>query len=151
MALGQLAETGGAAAAGDGGCPAPPLLLPQGGAAGRHPLCTGYTAGQAGDTAPATGHCHLGWAGLLRSGWLHFALLLLVLLVGPGIDRQGLLPSVDNLAALGPDEVLSVGRENAQGVLLARPGLPVDDIRALVHVDGALGQRAGHLVQGVAE
>lgn len=72
MALGQLAETGGAAAAGDGGCPAPPLLLPQGGAAGRHPLCTGYTAGQAGDTAPATGHCHLGWAGLLGGrggGW----------------------------------------------------------------------------------
>lgn len=50
---------------------------------------------------------------------------------------------VDNLAALGPDEVLSVGGENAQGVLLARPGLPVDDVRALVHVDGALGQRAG--------
>lgn len=70
MALAQLAETGGTAAAGDGG-PAPAaLLLPQSGAAHRNTLSTGDTAGQARDAAStaAAGHCHLGRARLLGRG-----------------------------------------------------------------------------------
>lgn len=45
---------------------------------------------------------------------------------------------VDDLFALGPDEMLGVGGQDAQRVLLTRPGLSVDDIRALVHVDCTL-------------
>lgn len=69
--MAQLAETGGTAAAGDGG-PAPAgLFLPQSGAAHWHPLGAGNTAGQAWDAAPAAaaGHCYLSWAGLLCNGW----------------------------------------------------------------------------------
>ena len=73
MALSQLADTGGTAAAGNGG-PAPAaLLLPQSGAAHRDTLSTSDTAGQARDasSAAAAGHRHLGRAGLLGggSGW----------------------------------------------------------------------------------
>lgn len=71
LALAQLAETGGTAAAGDGG-PAPAvLLLPQSGAAHRDTLGTGDAAGQAGDasSAAAAGHRHLGRAWLLGAGW----------------------------------------------------------------------------------
>lgn len=50
---------------------------------------------------------------------------------------------VDDFFALGPYEVLLVGGQDAQRVLLAGPGLPVDDVGALVHVDGALRQSAG--------
>lgn len=71
LALAQLAETGGTAAAGDGG-PAPAaLLLPQSGTAHRDALGTGDAAGQAGDAssaAAAAGHCHLSGAGLLGEG-----------------------------------------------------------------------------------
>lgn len=49
---------------------------------------------------------------------------------------------VDDLLVLPSDEVLLVWRDDAQGVLLARLGLGVDDVRAEVHVDGALRQRA---------
>lgn len=45
---------------------------------------------------------------------------------------------VDDLFTLGPDEMLRVGGQDAQRVLLTRPGLSVDDIRALVHVDCTL-------------
>lgn len=67
VALAQLAEAGRAAAAGDGR-PAPPVLLPQGRAAGRDLLGGGDAAGQAGDApaAAAAGHRHLGRPGLLR-------------------------------------------------------------------------------------
>lgn len=72
LTVAQLAETGGTAAAGDGG-PAPAgLFLPQSGAAHWHPLGAGNTAGQAWDAAPAAaaaGHCYLSWAGLLCNGW----------------------------------------------------------------------------------
>lgn len=53
------------------------------------------------------------------------------------------LSPVDDFFTLRPYEVLSLGGQDAQRVLLPRPGLPIDDIRALVHVDGALGQSAG--------
>lgn len=78
LALGQLADTGGAATAWNGG-PAPAaLLLPQRGAAHRYSLGTGYAAGQAGDASSsagaaaggAAGHRHLGRARLLRVGGL---------------------------------------------------------------------------------
>lgn len=64
-ALAQLADAGGAAAAGDGR-PAPAvLLLPQGGAAHRHAL----GAGEAREASSgAAGHRHLGRAGLLGAG-----------------------------------------------------------------------------------
>ena len=75
LALAQLAETGGTAAAGDGG-PAPAaLLLPQCCTAHWDALGTGNAAGQARDAAAAAaaaaGHCHLGWAWLLgrSEGW----------------------------------------------------------------------------------
>lgn len=70
MALAQLAETGGTAAAGDGG-PAPAaLFLPQSGAAHRDTLRAGNTAGQAWDTAStaAAGHRYLSRARLLGKG-----------------------------------------------------------------------------------
>lgn len=70
MALAQLADAGGTAAAGDSG-PAPAcLLLPQCGAACWDALSTGDAAGQAGD-APSTAaarHRDLGGAGLLDGG-----------------------------------------------------------------------------------
>lgn len=67
MALAQLADTGGTAAAGDGG-PAPAaLLLPQSGSAHRDALGTGDTARQARNASSTAGHSHLGRAGLL--GW----------------------------------------------------------------------------------
>lgn len=71
LTVAQLAETGGTAAAGDGG-PAPAgLFLPQSGAGHRHPLGAGDTAGQAWDAAPAAaaGHCYLSRARLLGNGW----------------------------------------------------------------------------------
>lgn len=70
LALTQLAETGGTAAAGDGG-PAPAaLLLPQTGTAHWDTLSTGNTARQAWDAAStAAGHGHLGRAGLLGRGF----------------------------------------------------------------------------------
>lgn len=67
MALAQLADTGGTAAARDGG-PAPAaLLLPQSGTAHRDTFSTGNAAGQTRDasSAAAAGHCHLGRARLL--------------------------------------------------------------------------------------
>lgn len=70
LALAQLAETGGTAAAGDGG-PAPAaLLLPQGGTAHRDTLSAGDAAGQTRNAAStaAAGHCHLGGARLLGGG-----------------------------------------------------------------------------------
>lgn len=78
LTLAQLADAGGAAAAGNGG-PAPAaLLLPQGGAAHWHSLCPGDAAGQAGDASSTTagtagaaaGHRHLGRARLLTVGQL---------------------------------------------------------------------------------
>lgn len=151
LALAQLANAGGTATAGDGG-PAPPgLLLPQRGPAHRDTLSTGYTAGQARNTAPTAGHRHLGRAWLLLSRRINFSLFLLVLLVGPWVDGQSFLPPIDDFFTLSPDEVLLVGCDDAQGVLLTRPGLSVDDIRALVHIDRTLGQSAGHLVQSIAQ
>lgn len=70
LTLAQLAETGGTAAAGDGG-PAPAgLFLPQSRAAHRDALGTGNTAGQARDAAStaAAGYCYLSRAGLLGKG-----------------------------------------------------------------------------------
>lgn len=70
LALAQLANTGGTAAAGDGG-PAPAaLLLPQSGAAHRDTLSAGNAAGQARDasSAAAAGHRYLGRARLLGGG-----------------------------------------------------------------------------------
>ena len=70
LALAQLADAGGTAAAGDGG-PAPAaLLLPQGGTAHRDTLGTGYTAGQAWDAAStaAAGHRYLSRPRLLGNG-----------------------------------------------------------------------------------
>lgn len=73
MALAQLAETGGTAAAGDGGPTPAALLLPQRGTAHRDTLSTGNTAGQARDAAAAAaaaaGHRHLGGARLLGRGF----------------------------------------------------------------------------------
>lgn len=142
LALAQLAETGGTAAAGDGG-PAPAaLLLPQSGTAHRDALGTGDAAGQAGDAssaAAAAGHCHLSGAGLLVSGWINLALFLLVLFVGPGVYSQGLLPPVDNFFTLSPYEVLFLRGQDAQRVLLTRSGLSIDDVGALVHIDCTLG------------
>lgn len=141
LAPAQLAETGGTAAAGDGG-PAPAaLLLPQSGAAHRDTLSTGDTAGQARDAASTAtaGHCDLGRARLLVSGWINLAFFLLVLLVGSGVHSQSLLPPVDDFFTLSPDEVLFVGGQDTQRVLLTCPGLAIDDIGALVHIDCALG------------
>lgn len=69
LALAQLAETGGTAAAGDGG-PAPAaLLLPQSGTAHWDTLSTGNTAGQAWYASPtAASHSHLCRARLLGRG-----------------------------------------------------------------------------------
>jgi len=50
---------------------------------------------------------------------------------------------VDDFFALGPYEVLLVRGQDAERVLLTRPGLSVHDVGALVHVDGALRQGAG--------
>lgn len=151
--MAQLAETGGTAAAGDGG-PAPAgLFLPQSGAAHWHPLGAGNTAGQAWDAAPAAaaGHCYLSWAGLLVSGWIDFAFFLLVLFVCPGVHSQSLLPPIDDFFTLGPYEVLLLRGQDAQRVLLTCPGLAVDDVRTLVHIDCTLGKRAGHFIQSIAK
>lgn len=68
-ALAQLADTGGAAAAGDGG-PAPAaLLLPKSRSAHRDMRSTRNTAGQAGNaSSTAAGHSHLCRARLLDVG-----------------------------------------------------------------------------------
>lgn len=151
--MAQLAETGGTAAAGDGGSIPAALLLPQRGPAHWDTLSTGNTAGQARDAAStaAAGHCHLGRAWLLVSGRINLAFLLLVLLVCPRVHRQSLLPPVDDFFTLSPDEVLFVGGQDAQRVPLTRPGLPINDVRALVHIDRTLGKRAGHFVQSIAK
>lgn len=70
LALAQLADTGGTAAAGDGG-PAPAaLLLPQSGTAHRDTFSAGDAAGKARDASStaAARHCHLGRARLLGGG-----------------------------------------------------------------------------------
>lgn len=169
--MAQLAETGGTAAAGDGG-PAPAgLFLPQSGAGHRHPLGAGDTAGQAWDAAPAAaaGHCYLSRARLwvpihvlsgktlswsystLVSGWINLAFFLLVLFVCPGVHSQSLLPPIDDFFTLGPYEVLLLRGQDAQRVLLTCPGLAVDDVRTLVHIDCTLGKRAGHFIQSIAK
>lgn len=56
----------------------------------------------------------------------------------------------DDLLGLGPDEVLLLGGQNAQGELLARPALPVHHVCALVHVDGALWEGCGLQEEGRA-
>lgn len=45
---------------------------------------------------------------------------------------------VDDFFALCPYEVLFVRGQDAQRVLLTRPGLAVDDVGALIHVDCTL-------------
>jgi len=55
----------------------------------------------------------------------------------------------DDLLVLGPDEVLFLRRQDAQGEFLPCPALPVHHIRALVHVDGAL--REGCRLRGEGE
>lgn len=50
---------------------------------------------------------------------------------------------IDDLLVLSSDEVLLLRGDDAQGVLLARLGLGVDDVCAQVHVHRALRQRAG--------
>ncbi len=86
LALAELADAGGTAAAGDGG-PAPAaLLLPQSGAAHRDSLSAGNAAGQAGDAtsaAAAAGHSHFGRARLLVEGlgWKEW--------MGRGMDIMG--------------------------------------------------------------
>lgn len=153
LTVAQLAETGGTAAAGDGG-PAPAgLFLPQSGAGHRHPLGAGDTAGQAWDAAPAAaaGHCYLSRARLLVSGWINLAFFLLVLFVCPGVHSQSLLPPIDDFFTLGPYEVLLLRGQDAQRVLLTCPGLAVDDVRTLVHIDCTLGKRAGHFIQSIAK
>lgn len=153
LTVAQLAETGGTAAAGDGG-PAPAgLFLPQSGTAHWHPLGAGDTAGQAWDAAPAAaaGHCYLSRAGLLVSGWIDLAFFLLVLFVCPGVHSQSLLPPIDDFFTLGPYEVLLLRCQDAQRVLLTCPGLAVDDVRTLVHIDCTLGKRAGHFIQSIAK
>lgn len=106
----------------------------------------------------------------LGSCRLHLALLLLVLFVGSGVDHQLLTPPwdgrddvfkcvsvhpvekpaqqnqdspIDDLFILSSDEVFLLRGDDAQGVLLARLGLGVDDVCAQVHVHRALRQRAG--------
>lgn len=49
---------------------------------------------------------------------------------------------IDDLLVLPSDVILLVGGDDAQRVLLARLGLGIDDVRAEVHVYGALRQRA---------
>lgn len=49
-----------------------------------------------------------------------------------------LLPIYD-FFTLSPYEVLFLWGQNAQRVLLTGPGLPIDDVRALVHIDRTLG------------
>ena len=56
---------------------------------------------------------------------------------------MGASSPADDLLGLCPDEVVLLGSQNAQGELLAGPGLPVHHVRALVHVDGALRERCG--------
>lgn len=73
------------------------------------------------------------------SGWIDLALFLLVLFVGPGVYSQSLLPPVDNFFTLSPYEVLFLRGQDAQRVLLTRPGLSIDDVGALVHIDCTLG------------
>lgn len=46
---------------------------------------------------------------------------------------------VDDFFTLSPYEMLSLRGQDAQRVLLACPGLSIDDIRALVHIDCTLG------------
>lgn len=46
---------------------------------------------------------------------------------------------VDNFFTLSPYEVLFLRGQDAQRVLLTCPGLSVDDIGALVHIDCTLG------------
>lgn len=53
-----------------------------------------------------------------------------------------LLP-IDDFFTFSPYEVLFLRGQDAQRVLLTRPRLSIDDIRALVHIDCALGQGAG--------
>lgn len=50
---------------------------------------------------------------------------------------------VDDFFTLGPYEVLFLRGEDAQRVLLTRPGFTINDIGALVHIDRTLGQSAG--------
>lgn len=50
---------------------------------------------------------------------------------------------IDDLFILSSDEVFLLRGDDAQGVLLARLGLGVDDVCAQVHVHRALRQRAG--------
>lgn len=68
LALAQLAQARGTAAAGDGGSAPAALLLPQSGTAHRDTLCAGNAAGQAWDAASAAGHRHLSRAGFLVEG-----------------------------------------------------------------------------------
>lgn len=49
----------------------------------------------------------------------------------------------DDLLVVTADEDLLLRREDADSVFLACPGLSVADLRAQVHVEGALRQRAG--------
>lgn len=50
---------------------------------------------------------------------------------------------IDDFFTLGPYEVLLLRGQDAQRVLLTCPGLAVDDVRTLVHIDCTLGKRAG--------
>lgn len=55
----------------------------------------------------------------------------------------------DDLLVLGPDEMLLLWCQDAQGELLPCPALPIHHIHALVHVDGALWE--GGWLQGKGE
>lgn len=55
----------------------------------------------------------------------------------------------DDLLVLGPDEMLLLRGQDAQGEFLPCPALPIHHICALVHVDGALWE--GGWLQGKKE
>lgn len=57
------------------------------------------------------------------------------------LKEEGNRP-IDDLFILSSDEVLLLGCDDAQGVLLARLGLSINDVCTEVHVHGALWQRA---------
>lgn len=57
----------------------------------------------------------------------------------------------DDLLGFCPDKMFLVRCQDAEGELLPCAGLPIHHICALVHVDGALREGVGHLIQGISQ